>query len=633
MEVFTMRPNQTILVLEDLQKSFVGPLYRKGVELSSNDRSTVLEVYQQWLLLMLDLGYLHHGTLLRDAQRLFVDMTKADVLDLNNAFAELLHLVRCKESRGFKALCGRVSTHLYNFIKRDIVNLQSDDVLSARRLIQLFSYTSRLTLHDIDLTQQCLDDYMSTEDNMTSYRSRNLVSALNEIVKRWMLSFDSEKIHFQHGPGGIAGHGRVPYGVKYKDLTYDRSLIMAFGDPYWAPQEVRSSLDRISQTIFVPKSYKTFRTISMEPATLQYCQQGIWKEIDRVVDSSPYLRARIGFHEQERNQSLAREGSLNRSYATIDLSAASDSVSYSLVKDVFKGTKLAKFLFATRSRRTLLPDGRLIRLKKFAPMGSALCFPVETIIFAAICQYVAREHGVTGDYSVFGDDIIVPTQCAEDVMITLEVLGFSVNRSKSFFDAQCWFRESCGAEYCDGFDVTPLRVSRKYNHKQRLVQVTGLIDLANEAFDYGYTNLRSFFLRKLRSSGYRPLFSPTEVVSVNYTNFHLKQRWSKDLQRIECRASSLVTDSDWVSVQTDFEWISPLGNTILCTKKTSFPPESSDETIRYRHWLESTANRISIGDGFQSEIGQPTVSVKNRWRSKPYELSDQQFIELALTRE
>lgn len=51
-----MRPSQAIIALEDLQNSFVGPLYRKGVELSSNDRSTVTEVYQQWLLLMIDLG-------------------------------------------------------------------------------------------------------------------------------------------------------------------------------------------------------------------------------------------------------------------------------------------------------------------------------------------------------------------------------------------------------------------------------------------------------------------------------------------------------------------------------------------------------------------------------------------------
>lgn len=467
-----MRPSQAILALEDLRTSYVGPLYRKRVELSSNDRDTVIDVYQQWILLLVDLGYLHHGTLLRDARRLLSDMMKADVLDLNNAFAELLALVRTRTVRGFKALCSNISTHLYSILKCDITKIREGDVFAAKRLMQAFAYTSRLSLNDIDLTQQCLEDYMETEDNMSSYLPDGLLSSLNEIVKRWMKSFNPENFHFHHGPGGVSGHGRTSLEVKYKDLTYDRALTSTFGEPWWVSSKIKTSLDRISQTIFVPKSYKTFRTISMEPATLMYLQQGIWGEIDRVVGSSPWLRSHIGFHDQGRNQSFAKEGSISRGFATIDLSAASDSVSYKLVKRIFRGTPLLKYIVATRSRRTLLPDGRIVKLKKFAPMGSALCFPIETIIFAAICQYVTREHGVTKDYSVFGDDIIVPTQCAEDVMITLEVLGFRVNREKSFFDPDCWFRESCGAEFCDGFDVTPLRVSRKYNHTQQLERLT-----------------------------------------------------------------------------------------------------------------------------------------------------------------
>jgi hypothetical protein len=628
-----MRPYQAIIVLEDLRKSFVGPLYRKEVELSSNDRETVVDIYHQWLLLTIDLGYLHHDTLERDARRLLSDMMKADVLVLNSAFADLLHLVRCQSSRGFKALCGKISTHLYNFIKDDITSLPSGNVFAAKRLVQLFSYTSRLTLHKIDLTEQCLKDYMAVEDNMSSYLPKGLVSSLNEIIKRWMLSFDPDQMKFQHGPGGVAGHGRVSHEFKYKDLTFDRALESAFGAPIWVESGIRSTLDRISQTIFVPKSYKTFRTISMESSTLQYLQQGVWGEIDRVVGKSPYLRNRIGFHEQERNQLLAKEGSFERNYATIDLSAASDSVSYKLVKALFKGTKLYKYIIATRSRRTLLPDGRVIRLKKFAPMGSALCFPIETIIFAAICQYVAREHGVTGDYSVFGDDIIVPTQCAEDVIITLEVLGFNVNHEKSFFDPACWFRESCGAEYCDGYDVTPLRVSRKYNAQQRLVQLKGLIDLANGAFDKGFLNLRAFFLAKLKKSGYHALYSPTEVHSVNYTNYHLKRRVNKDLFRIEYRASTLSTNDGWEQVSEQFEWVSSLGHTYQCERKRFIPPVLSDEAIRYRHWLESTAKRLTFVDGFVAKTSQSTVSIKNRWRSVIGELPDQQLTMQMLARE
>jgi hypothetical protein len=365
----------------------------------------------------------------------------------------------------------------------------------------------------------------------------------------------------------------------------------------------------------------------MEPSTLQYCQQGIWKEIDRVVASDHRLRNRIGFHDQTRNQRLAALGSIERNFATIDLSAASDSVSHALVKSVFRGTKLLRYLLATRSRYTRLPDGRLIALKKFAPMGSSLCFPIETIIFAAICHYVTREHHATGKYSVFGDDIIVPTQCVDDTMLILETLGFSVNREKSFYREDCWFRESCGAEYCDGFDVTPMRVSRKYNHSERDVRITGLIELANVAYNRGFRNLRQFFITKYRKTviGFQknkkrrgerkstlrkdkdgnpvpifpiPWFSPSSLLADNYTCYHTKVRWNPDFQRLECRVHDPASKYNG----------------------------SQDESIRYRHWLESTSDRISIGDGFTSEVRKPKVSLQSCWRQKWYELPDQQLI-------
>lgn len=596
-----MRPSQTILVLEDLCNCYTGPLFRKGERLNSYDRSTVIKVYQQWLLLMCDLGYLHHVTLKRDGQRIFADMVKSDVLDLNNAFAELLHLVRVQSIKGFKAPCKRISTHLSNIVKDDFVSMHHGDVFAAKRLVQLFSYTSRLSLAYVDLTQQCLDDYMDIEGSMPKWYPASIVSGLNTIVKRWLTSFDPTRLKFNHGPGAVAGHGsNATLEIKYKDLSHDRYLLDTFGQD-WYPSEspFRSSLDRISQTIFVPKSYKTFRTISMESSTLQYYQQGVWKEIKRVVESSPYLSARMSFKKAGRNFTLAQEASMNRNYATLDLSAASDSVSYSLVKQVFKGTKLLKYLGATRSRRTLLPDGRLITLKKFAPMGSALCFPVETIIFAAICQYVTREHGVTSDYSVYGDDLIVPSQCAEDVISVLGSLGFKTNLEKSFYDKNCWFRESCGGEFCDGYDVTPLRISRKYRDPRQEVPASGLRDLANRAYKKGFRNLRAFFLREMSRSHFIPRFGPTATYGDNYTNYHTRRRWNSNLQRIDVWATSLS--------------ISPL--------------EEVNESIRYRHWLESTADREFLGDGFSSYTGRVSVKTRNRWMAKPYEESDQPFID------
>lgn len=603
-----MRPNQAFHVLETLRIQFSVPLCRKGVELSLDDSQTVLDVYQQWLLLILDLGYLHPEALQRDAQRLWIDMIHADVYDLNSAFAECLHSIRTQNFRGFKGLCSRISSHLYSMIREDIELVSQGDVYAAQRLVQLFSYTSRLSLNDIDLTQQLLRDYLAIEEKIQSEFPSKLIHSLNRIIRRWIGSFEPSHPHAQHGPGGIAGHGRCSLEVKYKDLTTDQRLEYAFGEPIWVVGPIRSTLDRISQTIFVPKSYKTFRTISMESSTLQYFQQGVWGVIDELVAKSSYLRNRIGFHDQTRNTQLAKQGSIARNFATIDLSAASDSVGYDLVKKLFRGTWLLRYLVATRSTKTLLPDGRIVELKKFAPMGSALCFPIETIIFASICEYVTREHRVSGQYSVFGDDIIVPTQCVDQTMKTLTSLGFVVNNDKSFYRKDCWFRESCGGEFCDGFDVTPMRVSRKYASRERLVRLAKLIELANNAFKKGYRNLRYFFVRKLRDAGFIALFAPTEVLADSYSNYHTKRRWNRDLQRIDVKITTFHTK---------------YGDRLL---------DSQDESIRYRHWLESTFERNSLGDGFESVICKPTVYVQDTWRAKPYESFDQGFIDSSLSR-
>lgn len=612
-----MRPCQAFHALESLEGYPSVPLMRKGSVLSDRDSRTVREVYQQWLLLCIDLGYLTPDTLLRTGRRLWLDMNRVDVLDLNSSFAECLQLVRLQNSKGFKGLCLKISPHLYSLIKNDIGLLSQGNVFAATRLTQLFSYTSRLSLQDIDLTQQLLEDYLRIEAELPSQYPDVLVHSLNKIMRRWIGSFAPlDDIVPKHGPGSVADSKTKALEAKYKCLASDSLLVYGFGQPDWCCIDPdQTSFDRVSKTIFVPKSYKTFRTISMEPTTLQYFQQGVWNAIDRQVSRSRYLKNRIGFHDQERNKQLAREGSSLRNYATLDLSAASDSVSYDLVKKVFKGTWLLRYIVITRSRETDLPNGERIRLRKFAPMGSALCFPIETLIFAAVCEHVTRVCDIAGDFSVFGDDIILPTQCVDLGIRCLTNLGFRVNREKSFADSTCWFRESCGGEYFDGFDATPMRVSRKYASRRIHVRVQELIDLANAAKLRRFKFLRQFFVRKLldvkvvidgKSTDLLPHFADTSLRSDNYTNYRSPKRWNRNLQRIE--------------VLAHVERASYLEEDLL----------SQDESIRYRHWLESTHHREHLGEGFQSVICRPITSIKPRWVSKPYELTDHEYIAVRL---
>lgn len=604
------RPSQAFHALEKLRNSFSVTLSRKGIALSDRDSKTVIDVYTMWILLMIDLGYLRPDSFLRVAHRLFTDFVKVDVLHLNNVVAELLYLVKIQQTRGFKALCSEVSTHLYTLVKKDVLLLPHADVDAVRRLVQLFSFTSRLSLSDIDLTQQCLDDYLRVEERLsTQTYPEHITKWLNYYVKQWFGPHLPSEIIPQHGPGGVAGVGRCSLETKYLNLASDQLLAYSC-----TPVDVSRGallppvLERMSQTIFVPKSYKTFRTISMEPASLMFYQQGVLGAIDRQVSSSSYLRNRMGTHEQERNKRLAQEGSRTREWATIDLSAASDSVGYELVKKVFKGTWILRYAVSTRSPRTLLPDNRIISLKKFAPMGSALCFPIETIIFSAICELVTRVYGVPGKYSVYGDDIIVPTQCVSSLISILSQLGFITNREKSFSSDTCHYRESCGGEYWMGEDITPMRVSRKYSSELDNVRLTSLVDSANQAYSMGYRYLRSFFVQRLLRSEYTPLFAPTSLQGDSYTNYHTMKRWNRKLQRFEVLSSTVESRElrDYIS--------------------------SEVESIRYQHWLISTHNRLSVERGFESMIGPTTMNLKKAWMCKPYECLDQVHIDRMLRR-
>lgn len=564
-----MRPRQAYQVLEELCTSCEAQLYRKAVRLSRRDSQTVIEVYQQWYALLLDLGYLHPLTLSRDVRRLLSSMITVDVLSLVSALAECLARIYRKTTRGLKSLCSTVSPHLYSLLREDIMRIDESDIDAARRLIQVFAYMTRLSLNDLDLTKEMIDQYLEVENQLPSSFPDDTVSKLNKIIRHWFSPHPpAEFAPPKHGPGGVAELGRCSIASKYYLLGCDLKLRYAFRDyDDYSPLHNGYPFRRQSKTIFVPKSYKTFRTISMEPATLMYFQQAVLTTLDQQVSRSHYMRNHFGTHDATRNRQLAQAGSFLGSYATLDLSSASDSVSYDLVKRLFRGTWLYRYLICLRSETTLLPNGKTHEMRKFAPMGSALCFPVETIVFSSICELVTRENRVAGDYSVYGDDIILPLCAVPHAVDILTALGFRTNGDKSFVGEDDWFRESCGGEFILGQDVTPLRISRRYASDEDDIRFSALIDLANSAFDRQLLVVRQCFLAKLRKIGCDVYFSPDSLKSVESTNFHLKQRYHRGLQRFEVHCSTIALRNS--------------------KKKICFSEESR-ERIRLYHWLSSS---------------------------------------------
>lgn len=229
--------------------------------------------------------------------------------------------------------------------------------------------------------------------------------------------------------------------------------------------------------VFVPKSWKTHRTIAKEPTHSLPFQLAL----DSFLKGK-LRRWGVDLSSQEKNQKLARVGSLDGSLATLDMSMASDTLSFNAVAwmlpyDWFK-------LFCSfRSSSYSAPFGSGA-YAKYSSMGNGYTFTLETLIFAAACRAVGSQQ-----YAVYGDDIVIETDLVTEVQKLLNFLGFRFNRDKTFLDRSSRFRESCGHDYYKGVLVTPfyLRETPKVSDKSGMCHaINGLIreTLPGRLWDY-----------------------------------------------------------------------------------------------------------------------------------------------------
>jgi hypothetical protein len=200
---------------------------------------------------------------------------------------------------------------------------------------------------------------------------------------------------------------------------------------------------------FVLKTAKTFRSIASEPLGNGLLQKGTDLEMRLFL-----LRVGIDLRDQTLNQRLAREGSLDdgpEGFVTMDERNASDSNCVELCSEVLPRDW---FLFLNRIRSASYRlDGVEHRSNKFCTMGNGFCFPLETLIFAAVCH--ACGCGQAGvDWAVYGDDIIVRKKFCARVGSALKSIGFSPNVKKTLVEGP--YRESCGSNWYRGEDVTPM---------------------------------------------------------------------------------------------------------------------------------------------------------------------------------
>lgn len=214
---------------------------------------------------------------------------------------------------------------------------------------------------------------------------------------------------------------------------------------------IRSMYEEVDYNIVtvVPKTSAIGRTIAMEPEACNFLQKGV----DLTMRQLLKRKMKIDLAHQEPNQLLAFQGSVTDldPYVTIDVRGASNSVITQLVRSVVP-PKWFRLLDRLRSPCFSL-DGVVQPYEMFCSMGNGFCFPLETLIFAAICKAAARHVGHKPDFRCYGDDIVVRQSLALVVLECLRACGFRVNTSKTFIFGP--FRESCGANWYGGQDVTP----------------------------------------------------------------------------------------------------------------------------------------------------------------------------------
>lgn len=390
----------------------------------------------------------------------------------------------------------------------------------------------------------------------------------------------------KHGPG--ATQERISGNQKWNFLTWHRRLsevgftYLLYGrgttlgistcpesgistidsDEPW-PRLLEPGDEPPCRVVVVPKTQKAPRVIAVEPVCMQYAQQALSQWLVRRLESRLPTAGHLNFKDQSVNQAMATEASRWGNYATLDLSEASDRVSKEIVWDMLESVPMFRdWVFACRSRRASLPSGEVLTLNKFASMGSALCFPIESMVFFTII--IASRLIRAGNFPtwqtvsdaaqsvyVYGDDLLVPADEARSISDDLESQGLKVNQHKSFWTGK--FRESCGVDSYDGVQVTPVYLrSDCPTNRADADAVLSVVACANQLYSAGYYHA-SMALREaiervlgplpqvpshtnpLRRAGAKSEISPETAAIGWFDDSEVKPptRWNHSLQRLE----------------------------------------------------------------------------------------------------
>lgn len=350
----------------------------------------------------------------------------------------------------------------------------------------------------------------------------------------------------RHGPGAVSDLNKRRKD-KFSFPTWSDRLqsyfpYEEFGFHKLNMEDPKPQGDGIARVCSVPKTLNKVRVITVEPASNQFIQQSLrgWL-IDKQTAVASIC---IDVSDQEKSKTAAKHASVDGCDATVDLKSASDFLSLSLFRSIFEENPiLCDMLLACRTERVLTPDWEDVSLKKYAGQGNATTFVVQSLIYSILAvTAILVDEKVNPDYvrknkiwsaakkvRVFGDDILLPSQNLPTLSLILEHVGLRVNEGKTH--SQGHFREACGGDYFQGYDVTPFYL----RHFIRDSDPEGLVSWCNVS-DNAYNKGLLSTSYSMREGLNLPVNSPSGIgfsSRLNYRFSPKRRRWNSDLQRYE----------------------------------------------------------------------------------------------------
>jgi hypothetical protein len=455
---------------------------------------------------------------------------------------KILGAIRAKDLAGLKEMCNGLTKPHYGESRKVYL-----DRVQLAALIKKYPKLSDETGHSRDQAlksfdlaeKQCETMNGGLEDVDLDKNTKLVLYKAQGIIKGVLGRFDMAKAmkKCKFGPGMSLLTDQTSEFGKLRANQYSCSnefvarltKMVSLEKPEFCGQPTVVPYNRVT---VVPKTAWTDRTIAIEPLMNMFFQLGVGEYMSQRIR----LRTKIDIRDQGPNQRAARDAIRNDS-ATVDLSAASDSLSFRLVYRLLaKVPDWRHYLSMLRSENYLDPRDEVVKVyEKWSSMGNGYTFPLETLLFYGLAQATVNVMKYNADVIVYGDDIILPSACYNQLCRIFEALGLKVNQEKSFSRGS--FFESCGCDYLDGVDVRP------YFLKAVPTKTTQVYHLVNslKACEQNFFDAQQYLIELLHKEEtfYGPPASlldarPDRYIEVPNPNAWTT-RWNKKLQRTEIK--------------------------------------------------------------------------------------------------